>query len=514
MIVNDKLITVVTVVYNAENLIEETINSVINQTLFDKVEYIVIDGNSKDKTLNVVNKYKSKIDILVSEPDSGIYDAMNKAIDLANGAWINFMNAGDLFTNENVLEDIFKNDLQGYDFIYGSHYWQTQKGKLIHVDTNPLDTMWQRIAFSHQTLFSKTKLMKKHKFNLSYDIVSDYEFYFQHYMNGHKFFDAKIPIATVLAGGFSDINFMRRTIERWAVVVKYKDEPQVHQFYLNLIEQHKKNNKQKAVVSNKNINIDTEKYKISIVIANYNNANYLDECLESVIKQTHKNIEILIVDDCSTDKSREKLNDYAEKYDFIKLIFNRTNQGVAKNRDKAIHQAAGEYITTLDSDDYYIDENKLKKELELVLKYKNEKGQNVIGFSNIMLVNADKSKIGYQMGKNIAQGDVFGAIFGRECMIPRDFLFTKDMYQNAGGFDFDIPIYEDWDLKIRLASKYHFYHVDIDGIGYRRHGEGLSSVGQKEHQKWLKHIGLKNFHLIIDRKDKIQLANKIDKFIK
>lgn len=510
----NKLITVVTVVYNAGNVIEKTIQSIVNQTLFDRVEYIVIDGNSKDNTLEIINKYKDKIDILVSEPDNGIYDAMNKAIALANGEWINFMNAGDLFSDSKVLENIFKNNLTGYDFIYGSHYWKTQKGKLNHVESNTLETMWQRIAFSHQTLFSKTKLMKEHKFNLSYDIVSDYEFYFHHYMNGYKFFNANIPIATVLAGGFSDNNFMRRTIERWAVVVKYKDEPQVHSFYLNLIEQHRKNNKQRVLPVKKEATVDTEKYKISIIIPNYNNVEYLDDCFESISKQSHKNIEIIVVDDCSTDGSREKLENYAKQYEFIKLIFNQTNQGVAKNRDKAIKQSTGEYITTLDSDDYYIDKDKLKKELELVLKYKKEKGQDIIAFSNILLVNADKSKIGYQMDKKIAQGDVFGAIFGRGCMIPRDFLFTKQMYQNIGGFDFDIPIYEDWDLKIRFASKYKFYHVNIDGIGYRRHGQGLSSAGQQEHQKWLKHIVLKNFHLIIDRKDKIQLASKLEKFIK
>lgn len=509
-----KLVTIVTVVYNAEELIEETIKSIINQTLFDKVEYIVIDGASTDQTLEIINQYKDNIDILVSEPDNGIYDAMNKAIDLASGEWINFMNAGDLFYNNTVLENIFNHNLNSFDFIYGSYYWLTQKGKCKHINCNPLDTMWQRIAFSHQTLFSKTELMKKHKFNLSYDIVSDYEFYFHHYMTGHKFFNANIPIATVLAGGFSDTNFMRRTIERWAVVVKYKDEPNVHQFYLNLIDQHRKKHKPKQQNLSKQVNIKTDEYKISIIIPNYNNAKYIDDCLHSILNQTHKNIEIIIVDDCSTDASRDILDRYAKKYDFIRLVFNKTNQGVAKNRDKAISQATGDYITTLDSDDYYISNDKLIKELELVLNYKLEKKQNIIAFSNIMLVNEDKSKIGYQANKNIVQGDIFDSIFTRDCMIPRDFLFTKDMYKNIGGFDFNIPIYEDWDLKIRLASMYHFYHVDLDGIGYRRHGQGLSSVGQKEHQKWLKYIVLKNFHLIINRKDKIKLAKKLDKFIK
>ena len=139
------------------------------------------------------------------------------------------------------------------------------------------------------------------------------------------------------------------------------------------------------------------------MILNKANAKYLEDCLESIITQTHKNIEIVVVDDCSTDNSRDILNKYSEKYSFIKLIFNETNQGVGRNRDIGIRASKGNFITTLDSDDYYIDENKLKKELDLILKYKNEKNQDVIAFSNIVLVNADKSKIGYQMNKKIVQ---------------------------------------------------------------------------------------------------------------
>ena len=88
---NNPLLTIVTVCYNAVDEIEKTILSVINQT-YENIEYIIVDGASTDGTLNVINKYRDFISCCISEPDGGIYEAMNKGIKLATGEWINFLN--------------------------------------------------------------------------------------------------------------------------------------------------------------------------------------------------------------------------------------------------------------------------------------------------------------------------------------------------------------------------------------------------------------------------------------
>lgn len=112
-------VSIVTIVYNASKYLEETMQSVINQT-YDNVEYIVVDGGSTDGTLDILEKYKDRIDHWVSEEDRGIYDAMNKGVNLANGEWINFMNSGDVFHDNDVLLNFCEENKksQNIDFFY------------------------------------------------------------------------------------------------------------------------------------------------------------------------------------------------------------------------------------------------------------------------------------------------------------------------------------------------------------------------------------------------------------
>ena len=113
-------VTVATVCYNSQDTIEKTLRSVLDQT-YDELEYIVVDGASKDNTLEIIRQTDTdKRIILTSEPDEGLYDAMNKAAKMASGEYIIYMNSGDVFAGKNVVKDIAVNLDGDSELVYGN----------------------------------------------------------------------------------------------------------------------------------------------------------------------------------------------------------------------------------------------------------------------------------------------------------------------------------------------------------------------------------------------------------
>ena len=191
------LITVVTVVYNGEATLEQTIQSVVNQT-YDNVEYIIIDGDSTDGTLDIIKKYEDKIDYWQSEPDKGIYDAMNKGIELATGDWINFMNSGDEFYTEDVIEDLYKNDWKDVDIIYGDSISESETSlqylfaeePIVNLETHPIyrhGASFVRLIKHKEYIFNLSKI-KEIGFALDYDCIYNFYKLGFHFFYVHKFF--------------------------------------------------------------------------------------------------------------------------------------------------------------------------------------------------------------------------------------------------------------------------------------------------------------------------------------
>ena len=171
------MITVVTVCYNAEDTIEETIHSVIEQTYSNK-EYLIIDGNSTDRTLDIIKKYQNYDYIsVISETDKGLYDAMNKSLDMADGDYIIFLNSGDQFCDKDVLSDI--EQYLGADLVYGNVVRRKENGDLLEKYPGKYRLFWlllQGKMVSHQVIFTRLEIMKQYRFDLSYKITADFNF--------------------------------------------------------------------------------------------------------------------------------------------------------------------------------------------------------------------------------------------------------------------------------------------------------------------------------------------------
>ena len=206
-------ISVITVVYNGEKYLEHTIQSVINQT-YKNLEYIIIDGGSTDGTIDIIKKYEDKIDYWVNEKDDGIYDAMNKGINKANGEWINFMNSGDSFFNIHTLDNVFKNDsFNNVDILYGDV--QVEYGYFKKINkSKTINNIWKGMIFSHQSCFIKSSYHKTNKYTHEYSIAADFNFFYKAFLDKKTFFKLNNIVSIVLNYGVSD-RYQTETIKQW-----------------------------------------------------------------------------------------------------------------------------------------------------------------------------------------------------------------------------------------------------------------------------------------------------------
>jgi glycosyltransferase involved in cell wall biosynthesis len=165
-------ISVITICYNAVDLIEKTILSVLHQS-YDNIEYIIIDGNSTDGTVDIIQKYANQLAYWISEPDGGIFDAMNKGLDHATGEWVNFMNAGDWFYSDDVVAQISTNMSKEHTIIYGNTLYRREKGDAIEQACEPA-YIKRNMPTCHQSFFVRTQLAKEIGFDIHYRYAADY----------------------------------------------------------------------------------------------------------------------------------------------------------------------------------------------------------------------------------------------------------------------------------------------------------------------------------------------------
>lgn len=216
-------LSIITVTFNAGEVLDKTLQSIFNQT-YDDYELIIIDGNSTDNTIDIIHKYSSKIAHWVSEPDNGIYDAMNKGISFANGEYLQFLNAGDHYCDNHVLADVFS-DTSRPTLIYGDINILRTNGEFSYQNAGDftLDELLKRGTgvLCHQAMFVRrsmaplydSKYRYKGELNWYFDIVEKEGFTSKHIQR---------PIVFYSLGGLGYRHFIRNRLEWvWLIFHRY-----------------------------------------------------------------------------------------------------------------------------------------------------------------------------------------------------------------------------------------------------------------------------------------------------
>lgn len=221
-----KKVSIITVCFNAAATIEQTIQSVINQSYgIENIEYIVIDGESKDGTIDIINKYRDKISYFVSEPDKGIYDAMNKGISVATGEIIGVLNSDDWYdvqAIENVALCFEENET---DIVYGNI-------KRVEIDetisgvkkAGLMSDIWYFMTIWHPAVFVKKEIyMILGGFAKNFMIAADYEFILRCYSKKVRFTYLDKELTYFRSAGVSNIKHMKCAEETNSITLMYMD---------------------------------------------------------------------------------------------------------------------------------------------------------------------------------------------------------------------------------------------------------------------------------------------------
>ena len=222
---------------------------------------------------------------------------------------------------------------------------------------------------------------------------------------------------------------------------------------------------------------------VSLIIPNCNNAPYLRQCLGSAIEQTLPFEEIIVVDDASDDDSAAVVRSLADDAPSVRLITFERRSGVSVARHVGMEAAQSSHVTTLDSDDFFWSVKKNEREWSIIANA-GVMARPVLAFSDIRRVSASGEDFGSVAARRaVREGDVFRWLLDLRGFVPRDFTMSRDAYFAAGGYDPAFDLYEDWDLKLRLARTCEFRFTGNDGVAYRENPHGLSRA------PFVKHVG-------------------------
>lgn len=380
------LVTIITVCFNSSKTIEQTFRSVRNQT-YTNIEYVVVDGASTDDTLDIIKDHKDLIDYYVSEPDDGLYFAMNKGLELARGDYILVLNSDDWYTQDAVQSLVTAQSYSGCDFVGAlAKYLDDKQGREIVLRSMPFDdSVYFRMSLRHETMLVPAWLYDRAGFyDTKYSIISDRDLTARFFDLGVTYYEIPRALLYFRTSGISNTDSSRLNDEKGKLLAK--EFPFLSNAELATLNDLEKNTPEHyAEIAN--AHLDQEKFvkacralladrrahggkrwqsdavecigtsdltswpKVSVILPFYEASETIARCLDSVLAQTLESLEIICVNDCAIDDSQLIVDKYIVYDPRVKCIRNSVNVGLGASRNIGIRAARGRYIFHVDPDD-------------------------------------------------------------------------------------------------------------------------------------------------------------------
>lgn len=373
------LVTVITVCFNSSKTLEQCIQSVLHQT-YKNIEYIVVDGGSSDGTLDLLERYKNDIDYFVSEPDNGLYYAMNKGLGLASGDYIIYLNSDDWYESDCVSRLLEGIAVSEADVSCALARRVDASGKEIDVLASmPYDDSLRfGMSLRHELMLVPSGIYDKvGGYNTNYRIIADFEFAIRLYNAGFTVYEIQKPLLNFRVTGISNTDWDRLVDEHLCLLKsQFPDIKTEHlqeladprKYTAELIDRIAIQYTDKGKFVNSLISYGYRRalynstrppsalqikpdILVSVIVPAFKAEKTIKRCLQSILDQSLNEIEVLCVDDASPDGTAAEINEVAATDMRVHFLSNEKNIGVAASRNKALRSIRGKYVLFVDADD-------------------------------------------------------------------------------------------------------------------------------------------------------------------
>ncbi|MFN3955459.1 MAG: glycosyltransferase [Pararhodobacter sp.] len=379
------LVTVITVCWNAARTLEAAMRSVFGQS-YDNIEYIVIDGGSQDGSVELLRAHEARIDYFVSEPDDGLYHAMNKGLSLAQGDCILMLNADDWYEPDTVARLVAARQYSGCDFIGGLARYINADGSSHVLRSMPFDhSVMLRMPLRHETMLIPAELYDRVGcYNTEYPIIADYELTIRLFKAGARYYEVAKPLLNFSTGGVSNTARERLDAETRQLMRQFfpflsdadllamtdhgnlgpetfigianahTDQPEFLRAVRALIKDravHSGPRWKAAPLDDLAAGNPLARPKVSVIIPCHNNETTVSASVQGALQQSLREIEVICINDGSSDGSRDVLEGLARTDERVRVLDNDRNRGPGFSRNAGITAARGDYLFFLDADD-------------------------------------------------------------------------------------------------------------------------------------------------------------------